>query len=127
MPYIASTLTTDVLYTEYHTAGKDGGSNTPARSVLIKGGANVTRKNLETPDGVITTVSDDDLELLKGNEIFQLHEKNGFIKVLKSSTTGSKAAKDMTKKDESAPLVDSDYKKGGKGGSAKAPKAGKLE
>lgn len=77
--WVFSTLSNDNAYTEY----TKGGSDLPiaTRSVLIKGGTGVTDARLVTPQGVATEVSGDELALLEANTLFQLHKKNGFIKV----------------------------------------------
>lgn len=131
MPQIASTLSCGNDYAIYHKT--DSGANPIAKVVSIKGGANVARRGGEsgilTPQGIITTVTDEELEALRQNEDFNLHEKNGFIKVLnQSSTKVEKAVKDMKESDDSAPLKEADFtENGGKRGTGKAPKMGKIE
>lgn len=77
--WVFSTLANDNAYTEY----EKGGSDLPiaTRSVLIKGGTGVTDARFVTPQGVATEVSPEELALLEGHSLFQLHKKNGFIKV----------------------------------------------
>ena len=113
MPIIFSTLTSPNTYTLY----KESESNVSQQlgSVTINGGANsVNRKNLQTPRGVATTVTDEQLELLMGNEVFRLHKVNGFITIdaAKDARDADEVAAQMTGRDESAPLVDSDYEEG---------------
>lgn len=66
--YIYSTLSNDQRYQL-----KDG------RSVLIAGKANVANKQLVTPKGVVTPVSEDEFNLLQENIVFIAHAKNGFL------------------------------------------------
>lgn len=109
--FVYSTLSTDVFYVPYHEkldqndmpiAEKDAG-------VLIKGGANVATKHLVTPKGVVTTVSDEQLEMLEKNDLFQLHKKNGFIIVDTSKVDPEVRAADMEQRDDSAPATPNDY------------------
>lgn len=114
MPVIFSTLTAANEYRFY----KPGNDRSPAiveHSVVIGGGANnVNRRNLITPRGVATTVSDEDLEYLKQNEVFQLHMKNGFITIdaAKDERDADKVAADMEGRSPDAPTVDADYEEG---------------
>jgi len=111
MQYIYCTATCSIIYTEYHnhTSG-------PARilkKVEIKGGHGVaTIKNLHTPLGVMTPVSDDDLEWLMKNDSFLKHIKEGWISVDKKDVSTEKKIKDMNDKDGSAPLTPEDFATG---------------
>jgi len=112
MPVIYSTLTSDQLYTKE----EDGGANVrvTVASVLIKGGAGVVKKDrIETPNGVATVVSDQELEVLRGNFVFQMHERNGFIVVASDGKTDAesidKVVADMERRDKSAPTVPEDF------------------
>lgn len=117
--YIYSTLSSSMHY-ENHVPG---GGDLPqvASSVFIQGGANIPDKFLRTPDGaVITPVSDEELTALEANEIFQLHKANGFIVVSDKKHDAEAVAADMTTRDASAPLVDSDFVEGQQPVTAKA-------
>lgn len=127
MPHIASTLTTDQKYTMWKS--NPGGVNKELHHVTIYGGHGVAHRRkhggLETPNGVITSISQDDLDMLKKDEAFQCHLKNGFVKIIETAKAPApeKAAADLEKADGSAPLTDPDFKEGGR---AAAPKALKL-
>jgi hypothetical protein len=105
--YIYSTLTDAMNYTTY----RPGGADIPLveGNVTIQGGANIPDKFLRTPQGVVTPVTEAELELLKANQVFQLHEKNGFIKISEKKVDPEVAAADMEGRDKSAPLVDADF------------------
>lgn len=105
--YIYSTLTDSMNYTTY----REGGADIPLieGNVTIHGGTNVPDKFLRTPQGVVTPVTEAELELLKANQVFQLHEKNGFIKISEKKVDPEVAAADMEGRDKSAPLVDADF------------------
>jgi len=79
--------------------------------VLIQGGHGVVKRgrNLITPLGVSTEVTDAQLTYLQENPIFQLHEKNKFITVLQRDVSPEKVAADLEPKDASAPLTPSDF------------------
>lgn len=106
--YIYSTLTSDNKYTAYDKNGQ-GDLVIPRHSVLINGGANLADKNLITPKGTLTIVSDEDLEFLEDNTIFKLHKDNGFIRVEKKHAEVAKVVKDMEKGDKSKPKTPADY------------------
>jgi hypothetical protein len=119
MPHIASTLSNDVNFKSY--SKPDSGAAATSRSVLIKGGANVAQRKLvilgEGPSSkpsVITEISEDDLEFLKGNRDFQNFVKSGHLQVSTVKVSAEKAAKDMTAADSSAPLTGKDSEQGGR-------------
>lgn len=106
--YIFSTLTSSMEYRSHVS----GGADLPAvdKSVLIVGGSNVPDKHLITQYGVMTTISAEDHAWLKDNEVFKLHEKNGYIQVRDKPADPEKvAASDMQSRDQSAPLVEEDF------------------
>jgi len=75
----------------------------------------VASKHFVTPEGVVTQVTDKQLELLEANEVFRLHRSNGFLKVHRSEKMDTSG---LTPEDESAPITPKHYAKRGK----KAPK-----
>lgn len=105
--YVFSTLACDQNYT--HWANAEGDMPIKERSIFIKGGTGVANDRLITPIGVMTAINADDYELLKSNKVFQMHQKNGFIVVKDKSQDAEKVASEMSLKDESAPLTDSDF------------------
>lgn len=115
MPYVLSKLANTQVYTLY-AKGLDN-RNEIVASVTIKGGADVTRKDLTVPDGVLTTVTKDDLEILERNKDFQRHLEGGFVKIFNNEPNVEKQTETMTQ-DNSRQITKKDYKKKGK----KAPK-----
>lgn len=103
---IFSTLASDVAYTNHAPGGADLPIAMPP--VTIKGGAGVANDRLVTPRGVATRVTEEQVEYLRKNPIFNLHEKNGFVMVSDSDADPDKAAADMTGRDNSAPVVPQD-------------------
>ena len=113
MPYITSTMSAGVKYAVYGKTA--GGLPKVVKEIEVKGGANVTDKTLYTPTGVVTKVTDEEMELLKNHPVFQMHQKAGFVKV---SKLGGENTKNLQKEDNSAQPTAETFKKRGK----KAPK-----
>lgn len=92
--YVYSTISASVIY--------DG--------IEIGGGANIANKYMWTPSGVVTAVDEGQLARLKQNRVFQLHEKNGFLRVEKTKVEVEKVVSGMQGADASAPdsAADSD-------------------
>ena len=107
--YIYSTLATDMRYTEYETGVKGQKVSVIKHSVLINGKVGVATKNLITPRGAVTKVSDEDFAMLKDNEVFKLHEKNGYITYEKKQAEVEKVIVNMKLKDVSAPITPDFY------------------
>ena len=107
MPNIYSTLACDQNYTNYESGGGDVPVARPA--VFIAGGTGVANDRFITPLGVHTEVSDAQLEELERNFVFQMHKKNGFIRVEKKKSDPEKVAADMNLKDPSAPKTSADF------------------
>lgn len=105
--YIYSTLTGSQAYQIY----RQGGADLPVvdKTILVAGGANVANKNFITPKGVVTTVTDEELELLGKNPVFALHRENGFITVEEKQVSVEKVVSDMEARDDAAPLTDEDF------------------
>jgi rRNA maturation endonuclease Nob1 len=108
MPFIYSTLSNDNVYVQYAEQKSNNLAPVAVGSIYIAGKANITNKNLLTPKGVVTEVTDAQLKDLELSEVFNIHVKNGFITVDKSKKDADKVAKDMTAKDKSAPLSEED-------------------
>jgi hypothetical protein len=108
--YVYSTLTNDQLYCQYAPKSSTHNNLSPhiEHQVFIAGQANITTKHFITPLGAVTEVSAEDLAVLRNNEVFQLHEKNGFITVSEKKEDADKVASGMTGRDESAPLTEED-------------------
>ena len=105
--YVYSTLTNDNLYTFYVPSAND--LPNIEKQILIKGGANMANKHIITNYGVVTEVSDNDLDLLNTHVEFILHKKNGFIKIQKKKVEVEVAIVDMQSRDKSSPLVPQDF------------------
>lgn len=70
--------------------------------VLIHGGANVQNRQLWTPKGVMTVVTDEEFTLLMKHPDFTGGVESGFITYSKTKEDPEEMAKGMSKKDNSA-------------------------
>lgn len=121
MNYVYSTITCPTSYVKYKelsafeakdSRGASAGHNEVLKRVVIKGGHGLADKHLFTPHGVVTQVSDEDMQFLLENESFKKHVKDGFITFDKKKSDPEKKAKNMADKDRSAPLTPKDFEKG---------------
>lgn len=107
--YVYSALGQDTIYTDYI---KMVDLPVIKQQVYVKGGVGVANKNLITPRGVRTEVSDAEYEFLKNNEVFKQHIKNGFIAVEKYKEKAEKvAANSLKEKDGSAQKTPEEFEK----------------
>lgn len=106
--YVYSTLTNDNVYPIYE-------NGVITKSILINGKANLINKNLITPQGIVTNVMDEDIELLKKDHNFMDQVNAGYFTIEAKKAEVEKVAKDMTEKDGSAPMTKKDIDKANKG------------
>lgn len=108
MPFVFSTLTNDHKYTNWRTPNEKSMIRIIDGEVLIRGGANLaTADNPKfAPKGVMTEVSDQQMEILEKNSQFKKHVAKGLIFVTREHADPEVVAKsDMLAKDNSAPLT----------------------
>lgn len=105
--YVFSTLTCDQHYTNWVS----GGADVPVvdKTIHIKGGAGVANDRIITPRGVVTEIDEEDIAILEQNEVFKIHQKNGFVMIERKAADPEKVAADMASRDGSAPLTPNDY------------------
>lgn len=111
MKHVISTLSADQRYALWETTH---GVGTILRSVLVKGGASVASPGtgaIITPDGVSTTISDDDAKFLAEHPEFQKHQERGFVKIIGPALDPNSVAQKMSKDDGSRPRNAADVKK----------------
>lgn len=101
--HVFSRASSDTCYVEWIKGGADLPSR--GRSVIVKGGHGVATKNLLTPLGVHTEVTDEEMEILKANHVFQKHLKIGSVVVQSRKADPEKVLKDMGAPDPSEPLT----------------------
>lgn len=117
--FIVSKASQDIEYAGWEK-GKNG-LNKKAKTVVIKGGANVlNKKTMETVNGVITEVSAEDVKFLESLSSFRRQKEAGWMIVVKTKSEAEKkaAAKETddegnVKKDGSAQLTPDDFEKNG--------------
>ena len=87
---------------------------TANKSVLIQGGADVINKVNETPKGIVTEVTDEELEFLQTQWLFQEKVKNGLYEVQKTEKKAKESAQVRKgKKDKGAQLTAKDFEEAG--------------
>ena len=104
--YVVSTLSQDTSYPIW----SDGEVKTVKKHIVVKGGTGVANKNLITPLGVVTQITEDEAKHLADHRLFKLHQKNGFVRILDRKIDPEVAVTDgMNSRDNSAPLVPEDF------------------
>lgn len=98
MPYIYSTASTGFIF------------YLGAQKIDIKGGANVSNKHLWTPKGVVTKVTDAELEGLKKNKVFNKLVNTGYFKLAKIKWDADRIAKDMEGPDRASQITKEELK-----------------
>ena len=95
--YVYSTLANDQVYPYW--IEQDNSRQLPRREVevFIKGQAGVMGKNLVTPKGVVTEVTDEELAVLEKSPQFKRHCELGYLNVSKKKTNADKAASDLNR------------------------------
>jgi hypothetical protein len=109
--FIHSTLSNPHIYTQWTRPSDQNMSpeiiGTPVR---IEGGANIatspeSKKGRYTPKGVMTEVTEAQMDYLEGSTKFKKHKARGYIIVTQSKEDPEDIARDMKPKDNSAPLT----------------------
>lgn len=111
MSFILSTLSAPVEYTIYSKdlAGNQHPTvNRVVDKVVIDGYANIANNHFITNKSVLTEVTDEQLDLLKMNKVFQMHVNNGFLKIVETKTEDTS---NMEEFDNSSPLTPEKYTK----------------
>lgn len=118
MNYVYSTATCAIAYVKYqppidseNANRASSGYNKVLKRVVINGGHGVNTKHLFTPSGVVTQVSDEDMEFLLQDENFKRHVKAGYMSYDKKKVDPAKKAANMADKDGSSPLTPKDFEK----------------
>jgi len=113
--FIYSTLAANQAYTTYVPTDVKQLPKVK-KAVLIKGGTGVTEaRHIQTPKGVVTEVTDEELQALQENTSFRDHVKNGYITIEAKKVKVAKVAENMNKGDKSRPLTRDDFETGENG------------
>jgi len=108
MFYVYSTLTSTNIFPHY-APGSSKDLPVILKKIVINGGHGIATKQLFTPKGVMTQISDEDMEFLQQDFAFQQHLKSGHITFEKKKVDVEKRADNMTQKDGSSPLTPEDF------------------
>lgn len=112
MPYIYSTLTCDNTFAIFAPKPDPKALSRIVRKITILGGHGMKNpKGLDTPQGVVTKVSDEDLAALENMVSFKQQVQAGFLVVDKKQTDPAKKVANMNPKDGSAPVTPKDFEK----------------
>lgn len=119
--YILSTATNDNEFPVYGKA-QPGRAPTVSGSVIIRGKAGLPNKHLWTPRGVVTPVTDEQLDQLRASKVFARMEAGGWFTVQHlDPRDADRAAADQAEGDGSKLLTAEELDKKGK---AAKPKKG---
>lgn len=120
--FILSTLTNDQEFRLYNKSAP-GRAPTDKGAIIIKGKAGLPNKNLLTPRGVATPVTDEQVSLLEDMKVFQRLKANGWVTVLNDDPRDAdERAKDQNEGDGSKQLTEKEIEK--KAGAAKVKASG---
>jgi hypothetical protein len=110
MPYIYSTLTCDNFYPVFADKSNPQALSVIKKKILVKGGHGVaTYRGIQTPQGIVTVVSEEDLAILEAHPAFKKHRAAGFVTVDKKDVKPEIMAKNMEPKDGSAQITPDDF------------------
>jgi hypothetical protein len=107
--YVYSTLATNQEYAAFAPAAP--GTDLPLRieGVLITGKVGVANRNLITPRGAVTTITDEQHARLVEDPVFRLHRDNGYIVVDRKHTDPEAVSANMSAADPSRPKEPGDF------------------
>lgn len=110
--FIVSRASQDNEYIVWETL--PSGMKKVKKSVIIKGGANVIDKvTMQTPNGVVTEITEEQYKTLQECPAFVKHLENGFLEVMKAEKEAKETAKKKGKKDGGAQLTPKDFEERG--------------
>lgn len=110
MGFITSKMAAPVTYA-FYTKGANK-INVVTDEITVNGGADVINKrSLDTPAGVVTELTDEQIDKLKSHPVFKMHLENGAVAIFESEKEAKKAENDLNK-DKSSQLTPEDYEKG---------------
>lgn len=106
--FVYSTLSNANTYMNH----KPGGADLPlndGEGVTIAGTAGIPNKHGAVQAGTLTRITPEELAYCRENEVFKVHEKNGFIMIRDKAVDVEVAAADMESRDPSSPVVPEDF------------------
>lgn len=112
MPFVISMCGQNNDYAFYETFqdGKNIRHNL-RKTIRIKGGNRVMQaKALVTPEsGVITELSEEDIQLLQTHPAFKRHLERGYVRVISKASNPERAAAGLEPEDNTAQLTPEDF------------------
>lgn len=110
MAFVTSKMAAGVKYAFY--AQNENKINVVTDVIEIKGGADVINKrSLDTPQGVVTELTDEQIDKLKSHPVFKIHLANGAVAILGTEKEAKKAETEL-EEDKSSQIKPADYEKG---------------
>jgi hypothetical protein len=110
--HVYSKLANNQNYTIYkeQAVGEGNEFKQVQAQILIRGGAGLADKNLVTPLGIHTEVTEEEAAALQQNHVFKLHHRNGHISMQARNTDVEKVVGDMgDQTDPSAPITPASF------------------
>ncbi len=113
--YVYSTATCSGTYVMYEDTPPTANAvakkwpNGKPMKITIKGGHGIADKHFFTPKGVVTILTDEEMDVLLQNKSFLRHMDAGHISYEKKNVAPEKKAASMAEKDGSAPLTPKDF------------------
>jgi len=112
MPFIYSTTTCSNTFAVFAPKTDPNSLSRVVKRIEILGGHGMKNpKGIDTPQGVVTKVSDEDLALLEKMVGFRDQVNAGYLIVDNKKMDPSKKAASMNPKDGSAPMTPKDFEK----------------
>ena len=109
--FIYSTLPCAQQYTLYAKDQPNPTVNVVDKHVLIEGGHGVANKNIITPYGVMTEVTEEQMEILNNVPQFKSHKEAGYISVRDKQDDVEKVADNLDKDSKDMPKSKKDLNK----------------
>ena len=119
--HIFSTLANPQKFAVWSKPAENGMLPVLEREVLIRGGAGIASKNLLTPQGVHTSITQEEYDAISGLAHFQKFVESGHIRVERKQYDIDKMVGDMNPRDPGGPLTPADYETTAKDGSQPLP------
>jgi hypothetical protein len=112
MPFIYSTLTCTNTFAVFAAKSDPHSLSRVIKRIAILGGHGMKNpQGIDTPKGVVTKVTDGDLELLQSMVAFRSQVEAGYLVVDKNNVDPATKAESMNSKDGSSPLTPKDFEK----------------
>lgn len=110
MGFITSKMAAGVKYAFY--AQNENKINVIVDEIEVKGGADVINKrSLDTPQGVVTELTDKQIDKLKSHPVFKMHLASGAVAILGTEKEAKKVETEL-EEDKSSQIKPEDYEKG---------------